>query len=238
MSKYGKLYGIGVGPGDSELMTLKAARILSEVDVVLAASSTKNEYSHSFEIAREYIGKKCEVIKLSYPMTRDEHKLNLAWKENADCAAKILEGGRSAAFLTLGDPLIYSTFGYMLRTISKYYPQYEVEIVPGVTSYQAAAAKTGTILVEAGQNLLLTSGIASENGFKESLERCDNAVILKAYKNFVELRGAVNSLSRKYNSKFVSRLGMKDELIFDNLADVPEKTHYLSLMLLTSTTTS
>lgn len=234
MKAYGKLFGIGVGPGDSELLTLKAARILSEVDVVLAASSSKNEYSRSLDIARGHIREDCEVIRLKYPMTRDDGVLEKAWKENADIAADILEKGRSAAFLTLGDPLIYSTFGYMMQTLARFYPEYDIEVVPGVTSYQAAAAKTRTVLVESGQNLLLTSGVASEEGLRKSLSLCDNAVILKAYRNFVDLRGAVEGLNGKYNSKFVSRLGMDGEQIFDKITDVPDKTHYLSLMLLTA----
>ncbi|WP_027180543.1 precorrin-2 C(20)-methyltransferase [Maridesulfovibrio bastinii] len=234
MNKYGKLYGIGVGPGDPELLTVKAVKILAAVDVVLAAASTKNEYSRSLDIAMQYIGGNCEIIKVSYPMTRDKKILDRAWEENADLAAEFLKSGKNVAFLTLGDPLIYSTFGYMLRTISKSYPQFDVEIIPGITSYQAAAAETGTILVESGQNLLLTSGVADEAKFKQSMEQSDNVVILKAYRNFVELRGAVMALSDKYNSKFISRLGLDGEQIFDDISAVPEKTHYLSLMLLTA----
>lgn len=234
MNNYGKLYGIGVGPGEPELLTVKAVKILAEVDVVLAAASTKNEYSRSLDIAMEYIGRNCEIVKVSYPMTRDKDSLDEAWRHNADIAAGFLSRGDNVAFLTLGDPLIYSTFGYMKRTLERYHSEYEIEIIPGITSYQAAAARTGTILVESGQNLLLTSGVASEEKFKESLNRCDNAVILKAYKNFVELREVVTELGPKFNSKFVSRLGMDEEQIIENITDVPDKTHYLSLMLLTS----
>lgn len=233
MSNFGKIYGIGVGPGDSDLLTVRAVRVLEKVDVVFAASSTKNEYSHSLEIASEFVRDDCEVVKLGYPMTRDKGVLNEAWEDNCRIALKYLEGGRKAAFLTLGDPLIYSTFGYMMQTMKRLSPEVEFEVVPGITSYQAAAARSQQVLVESGQNLLLTSGVADPEKFADSLEMVDNAVILKAYRNFPELRQTVNKMD-KMDVKFYSRLGLDGEAIYLDINEVPEKTTYLSLMLLTA----
>ncbi len=233
MNNFGKIYGIGVGPGDSDLLTVRAVRILEKVDVVFAASSTKNDYSHSLHIASEFISDNCEVVKLGYPMTRDKDTLRKAWDKNCEIALEYISGGKSAAFLTLGDPLIYSTFGYMMQTMNKLFPEVEFEVVPGITSYQAAAAKSRQVLVESGQNLLLTSGIADPDKFRDSLSAVDNAVILKAYRNFPQLRDTVNSID-KMDVKFFTRLGLDGEAIYLDVNEVPEKTHYLSLMLLTS----
>ncbi|NDV21724.1 precorrin-2 C(20)-methyltransferase [Desulfovibrio sp. JC022] len=233
MSNSGKIYGIGVGPGDSDLLTVRAVRVLEKVDVVFAASSTKNEYSHSLEIASEFVRDDCEVVKLGYPMTRDKDILNDAWEENCRIACQQLEGGKTAAFLTLGDPLIYSTFGYMMQTMKRLCPDVEFEVVPGITSYQAAAARSQQVLVESGQNLLLTSGVADPEKFAESLGNVDNAVILKAYRNFPELRDTVNEMN-KMDVKFYTRLGLDGEAIYLDINEVPEKTNYLSLMLLTA----
>ena len=233
MSNSGKIYGIGVGPGDSDLLTVRAVRTLEKADVVLAASSTKNEYSHSLEIASEFIRDNCEVVKLGYPMTRDKSVLKEAWEENCRIAVKHLEGGKNAAFLTLGDPLIYSTFGYMMQTMRRIYPEVEFEVIPGITSYQAAAARSQQVLVESGQNLLLTSGVADPEKFADSLESVDNAVILKAYRNFPELRDTVNKMD-KMDVKFYTRLGLEGEAIYPDINEVPDKTTYLSLMLLTA----
>ncbi|WP_432737154.1 precorrin-2 C(20)-methyltransferase [Maridesulfovibrio sp. FT414] len=233
MFNSGKIYGIGVGPGDPDLLTVRAVKVLEKVDVVFAACSTKNDYSHSFDIASGFIRKDCEVVKLGYPMTRDEKVLREAWEKNCEIAYEFLSGGKSAAFLTLGDPLIYSTFGYMMQTMNRLYPEVEFEVVPGITSFQAAAAKSRQVLVESGQNLLLTSGVADPERFAESLGTVDNVVILKAYRNFLELRRTVRDMD-KMNVKFYTRLGMEGENIYEDINDVPEKTHYLSLMLLTS----
>ncbi len=233
MNNSGKIYGIGVGPGDSDLLTVRAVRVLEKVDVVFAASSTKNEYSHSLEIASEFVRDDCEVVKLGYPMTRDKDVLNDAWEENCRIACQLLEGGKTAAFLTLGDPLIYSTFGYMMQTMKRLCPEVEFEVVPGITSYQAAAARSQQVLVESGQNLLLTSGVADPEKFAKSLELVDNAVILKAYRNFPELRETVNEIC-KMDVKFYTRLGLDGEAIYLDINEVPEKTNYLSLMLLTA----
>lgn len=233
MSNFGKIYGIGVGPGDSDLLTVRAVRVLENVDIVFAASSTKNEYSHSLEIASEFVRDDCEVVKLGYPMTRDQEVLNDAWEENCRIACEMLKGGKTAAFLTLGDPLIYSTFGYMMQTMKRLCPEVEFEVVPGITSYQAAAARSQQVLVESGQNLLLTSGVADPEKFAETLEMVDNAVILKAYRNFPELRETVNEMGTK-DVKFYTRLGLDGEAIYLDINEVPEKTNYLSLMLLTA----
>ncbi|CCO24205.1 precorrin-2 C(20)-methyltransferase [Maridesulfovibrio hydrothermalis] len=233
MSKLGKIYGIGVGPGDSDLLTVRAVKILEKVDVVFAASSTKNDYSNSLAIASEYINETCEVVKLGYPMTRDKDILQQAWEDNCHTAVKYISQGKNAAFLTLGDPLIYSTFGYMMQTMNRIHPEVEFEVVPGITSYQAAAAKSKQVLVESGQNLLLTSGVADPEKFSQTLEAVDNAVILKAYRNFPELREIVGGM-KKMNVKFYTRLGMDGEAIYLDINEVPEKTHYLSLMLLTA----
>ncbi|WP_320170771.1 precorrin-2 C(20)-methyltransferase [Maridesulfovibrio sp.] len=233
MSNSCKIYGIGVGPGDSDLLTVRAVNILKEVDVVFAASSSKNDFSHSLKIASEFIRDDCEVVRLGYPMTRDKAVLQAAWEKNCEIALELLAEGRTGAFLTLGDPLIYSTFGYMMQTMNRLYPEVEFEVVPGITSYQAAAAKSRQVLVESGQNLLLTSGVADPEMFRETLNSVDNAVILKAYRNFPELRRTAEELDGM-DVKFYTRLGLEGEAVYDNIADVPEKTHYLSLMLLTS----
>ncbi|WP_320175278.1 precorrin-2 C(20)-methyltransferase [Maridesulfovibrio sp.] len=233
MSNSGKIYGIGVGPGDSDLLTVRAVRVLEKVDIVFAASSTKNKYSHSLEIASEFVRDDCEVVKLGYPMTRDKDVLREAWEENCHIACDMLKGGKTAAFLTLGDPLIYSTFGYMMQTMKMMCPEVEFEVVPGITSYQAAAARSQQVLVESGQNLLLTSGVSDPEKFAKSLDNVDNAVILKAYRNFPELRDKVNEMD-KMDVKFYTRLGLDGEAIYLDINEVPEKTNYLSLMLLTA----
>lgn len=231
MTKTGTLYGIGVGPGDPELLTLKAARIVSRVDAVLAASSTKNDYSLALDAARPHLAPGVEVVRLGFPMTRDQAVLDRAWEENAHAALAVLDAGRDAAFLTLGDPMTYSTFAYLLRTVRAMRPELPVEVVPGITSYQAAAAKAQVPLVESGQSLAVVSGIADGESLARVLSAVDNAVILKAYRNFPIIRQTLEDLGLAKTSLFATSLGMEGECILTGLADAPRTPPYFSLVL-------
>ncbi|SIO13802.1 precorrin-2 C(20)-methyltransferase [Halodesulfovibrio marinisediminis] len=228
----GTLYGIGVGPGDPDLLTIKATKVLADVDIVLAASSTKNDYSTALSIAQPHMKGNVEVVQLGFPMTRDEKVLMEAWKHNAKIVADLLKQGKSCAFLTLGDPLIYSTFGYLKRTLEALDTNFDICVVPGITSYQASAARTGTILCESGENLLLASGVRATEDTKNLLSHVDNAVILKTYKNFAELKNLLQETDRKESAIFISRLGMDGEIIARNIDDAPEKPHYFSHMII------
>lgn len=229
----GHLYGIGVGPGDPELLTIKAAGILGRADVILAASSTKNDDSLALDIARPHLKPDARVIRLGFPMSRDQGTLESAWVENARLVLKELEAGHDAAFLTLGDPLLYSTFAYLLRTLRALAPNQAVTVVPGITSFQAVAAATRTVLAESEQNLLILPGIREAKDLRKSLEGADNAVILKAYTNFSAIREELRSFPTPAHCVFASKMGMKEQFVTRSLDEAPDNPTYLSLMLLT-----
>ena len=231
MNTSGTLYGIGVGPGDPDLLTMAAVKKLAQVDVIFAASSSKNDYSLALGIAKPHLPEHIRVEVLKFPMTRDKQKLQEAWEENGRIAADILKQGHNAAFLTLGDPMIYSTFGYLLQILTATHPEIPVEIIPGITSFQAAAARTQTILTESGENLVIFSGVGDEEKLDALLTQADNAVILKSYKNFDMLRDTVNRHGRTKNSVFISRLGLEGEHITHDLDVIINQPHYLSLLL-------
>ena len=232
MSRLGTLYGLGVGPGDPELLTIKAARILGQVDAVFAASSSKNDSSIAEAIVAPHLPAGAKVTRLSFPMTRDEALLAEAWAGNAAAMAEVLAAGRDAAFITLGDPLLYSTFGYVLPLLRALVPDLPIEIVPGITSFQAAAAKTGQVLVESGENLLIASGVDEEGRLRRALAEADNAVIVKAYRNFPRLRTMLGELGLAGQTTFVTRVGHDGEAVERDLEKAPERPHYLSLCLI------
>ncbi len=227
----GTLYGVGVGPGDPELISLKAARILGEIDVVFAAASTKNDYSQALSIAGPHLKKDVEVVKLDFPMTRNQETLGQAWEANAEKVRATLDTGQNCAFLTLGDPMTYSTFGYLLKTLDPSGKENNVEIVPGITSYQAAAAKTRTVLAESGQSLVVVPGICPPERLEQLLDAADNAVILKVYRNFEEIRKCLNKLDLSGRTKFISRLGLEGEKIVQDINEIRDNPHYFSLLL-------
>ncbi|WP_147822105.1 precorrin-2 C(20)-methyltransferase [Salidesulfovibrio onnuriiensis] len=231
MTQPGKLYGIGVGPGDPDLLTIKAAKVLGQVDVVFAAASTKNDYSTALGIARPHMREDVEVRKLGFPMTKDKTELQAAWDRNAEEVAEVLRSGRQAAFLTLGDSLTYSTYGYLLNTLKRLDPTLPCEAVPGITSYQAAAARVGFILAESEESLVVSSGVCSPERLEQLLDVADNAVIMKTYKNFTDIRDSLEKLRLSEKTVLVSRLGMEGESILHDIRDAPEKPHYFSLAL-------
>lgn len=230
-SAAGTLYGIGVGPGSPDLLTLRAVNILGSVPVVFAAASPKNDGSLALSIAGPHLAPDTTVMRLDFPMTRDRAVLEKAWELNARKVADVLRSGASAAFLTLGDPLIYSTFGYLMQTLQSAVPEADIRVIPGITSFQEAAAKTRTVLCEGEENFLLISGINDASRLRENLAGADSAVILKAYRNFPVICRTLEEAGKKENAVLASRIGMPGEV----LERVPEEDAptppYLSLLL-------
>ena len=126
MENVGKLFGVGVGPGNPELITVKAVRVIKKADVIFTAASTKNTYSLAVEIASPYIADSVRVEKLSFPMTKDVKEVEAAWINNAKQIARELQKGKNAVFLTLGDPTTYSTFGYILKKMACIMPEADI----------------------------------------------------------------------------------------------------------------
>lgn len=230
--KKGTLFGIGVGPGDPELITLKAVNTVKSVSVVFAAASTKNEYSHALDIVRQYLPENAEVKQLNFPMTYNDRELNEAWQTNACQVLKELNSGRDACFLTLGDPLTYSTYAYLIKALADMDPMAKIVTIPGITSYNAAAARLNVPLVEGKESLMIVSGVSGRERVRELIEATDNAVILKPYKNFDEICETVRSVDPKAKMMLVSHCGGDEERIELNASDIAsEKIPYLSLLL-------
>lgn len=227
----GTLYGIGVGPGAPDLLTLRAVAVLRKVDVILAAASPRNDYSAALEIARPHLRPEARLLRLEFPMTRDPGTLRAAWQKAAQAAGEVLEGGESAAFLTIGDPLIYSTFGYLLRTLRESAPELRVEIVPGITSFQAAAARTGTVLCESGETLRILPGINGRDDLAEELRQADTAVILKAYRNFPAISEALRRTGRSGSALLASHVEQAEETIRRGIGAMDGTPPYMSLIL-------
>ncbi len=222
-TKQGVLYGIGVGPGDPELLTLKAVNILNRVDIIFTASSTKNSFSLAVNIARPHIPDSATVKILPFPMTSDRDVAEKAWGENAAAIVSEIEKGRDVAFLTLGDPLTYSTYGYVLQHIQASHPHIEVKTVPGITSYQAAASRINTPLVEGEESLLITSGAYGGSNIRKMNGALENVVLLKAYKNVEDITHALGDAGLLENSTGISKCGRENEEIIGDVRSLAEK---------------
>ena len=223
MDTLGKLYGIGVGPGDADLITVKAVKILGLVEVIFTASSSENDFSLALEIARPHLRDDVDTRILSFPMKKDRSVMNEAWEKHAATIAGEVSKGLQVAFLTLGDPLTYSTFGYILQKLDKRYPQIPIETIPGITSFQASAARINTPLVEGEESLLVTSGAAGGDNLRKIDGKIENVVLLKAYKHLPDIVDALEQCDMLATSTAISRCGRDDESITRDLAELVER---------------
>ncbi|EIM62878.1 precorrin-2 C(20)-methyltransferase [Desulfobacter postgatei] len=228
----GILYGIGVGPGDPDFITLKAVSILSQVDVVFGASSAKNSHSQAAEIVKPHLKASVPIQILPFPMTRNKQVMEAAWQDNAGTVIKVLEQGKNAAFITLGDSMTYSTYGYLLKSVRKLAPHIEICSIPGITSYQAAAARINTPLVEGEESMTLLSGVLGGDKFREISDSADNVVFLKAYKNTGDIVNALDEAGMADKSVGIVRCGLEGEQIITNVNAFQErKPDYWTLII-------
>jgi len=230
--KPGTLYGIGVGPGDPELITLKALKVLQRVPQIFASCSSKNNYSLALNIVRRHLNG-AGIEHLPFPMTRDSQVLAEAWEQNARRVLEVLDAGKDAAFVTLGDPLTYSTFGYLLKTLKRLRPEARVVTIPGITSYSAAAALTHTPLTEGEESFYVVSGALGAGRLREVVEKSDNIVMLKTYRNFGEIYQALEELDLLDRATCISRCGLEGETVVENLRDYQgQPMPYLSMIII------
>ncbi len=227
----GILYAIGVGPGAPDLLTLRAVQVLHGVKAILAPASPRNEFSLALEIASPHLPPDVKVKRLEFPMTRDKAILESAWRIAAEAALEILSAYENAAFLTLGDPLIYSTFGYLMRELGEISPETKFCIISGITSFQAAAAKTRQILCEGEENLHILSGIAPEKELAAQLANKDPAVILKTYRNLPAIKSALQATGRGEEAILASLVERQGEKISTGLNLSESNPPYMSLIL-------
>jgi precorrin-2/cobalt-factor-2 C20-methyltransferase len=225
------LYGVGVGPGDPELLTLKAQRILSSVDRIYAAKSSTRAYSTALSIIEPCLGDGARVETLDFPMTKDKAELETAWRRNCQRLVQDLELGLDLAFVTLGDPMTYSTFGYLLQTMAELAPDAPIEIVPAVTSYHAAAAASKTILAEQEQCVAIVSGAMDVDKIKAAAAFADTVVVLKAYKKFERIRETLRELRMHEAAVLMTDCGLEGERMVRDLDEIKEQPGYFTLIL-------
>ena len=230
--KTGTLYGIGVGPGDPELITLKALRVLHRVPHIFAACSTKNSYSLALSIVRCHLNG-AGIEHLPFPMSKDAQVLQESWEDNARRVLEVLDTGSDAAFVTLGDPLTYSTFGYLLKTLKRLRPRIPIITIPGITSYNAAAALTHIPLTEGEESFYLVSGALGAARLKEIIDKSDNIVMLKTYRHFDEIYQALEEMDLLDRTTCISRCGLDGETVVKNLRNLKGRTlPYLSMVII------
>jgi len=226
----GIFYGIGVGPGDPELLTLKAVNVIREVDVIIAPKTEKKEDSLALSIARPYLKDNVEIVKQVFPMVVNFEQSPEAWESNKNEILALLQAGKKVAFLTLGDPMFYSTYIYVFRLLENC--GHEIETIPGVPAFCAIGSKLGYPLVEGNDILSIIPATATQEKIKEVIAVTDNVVMMKVYKNFPEIVDLLTENELTDKAVMISRCGLPDEMIIDDLEAAKEqKVNYLSTIL-------
>jgi precorrin-2/cobalt-factor-2 C20-methyltransferase len=218
MTKKGKLIGIGVGPGDTELLTLKAANVLKTVPVVFSPKSSKEKESIALSIVRPILKerkdyKRLMLVEPIFPMIEDKSELEKIWDSASEMIAQYLDSGRDVAFITLGDTSIFSTYSYVQKRLIG---RYEVETIPGITSFTACAATKNEALVE--QNDILTIVPKIDDRLEQVLDYSDSIVLMKASRNTAKLESKIRNKNRPKEIYSVENCTRENERIIEGFS--------------------
>lgn len=214
------LYGVGVGPGDKELLTVKAVRAIGNSDVVVAPSAIEGGDSIAIETAMEYIKEGTEVVIKHFPMGKEDRVQKS--KAAYEFIEEKLREGKNVSFLTIGDPYVYSTYIHLLKHMEE--RGFNVETVPGITSFCAAASIVDRTLVVGNEPMLILPA-TRVNDIKDE----KYVVIMKVYKHE---ENVVRTLEEKgFDYVYISRAGRVGQLVLDKKEDIIKARDYMSLIL-------
>lgn len=226
----GIFYGVGVGPGDPDLLTVKAINVIREADVIIAPKTEKKEDSTALTIAKPFLNANAKIVKLVFPMVFSSDTLSDAWENNKNVIIDLLAAGKKVVFLTLGDPMFYSTYIYVFRLLENC--GYPIETIPGVPAFCAIGSKLGYPVVEGNDILSIIPATISEDKLDQALGLADNVVLMKVYKNSGQVIKQLQRHGLADNAVMISRCGLDDEQVVYNLSEIgDQKLNYLSTIL-------
>lgn len=231
--KYGRLIGASLGPGDPELITRRAWAVLNSGARWLYPVKKAEESSYALSIVtRSGLAPHDDAVELVFPMTRDAEILAKAWARAAARTVELLGEGRDLVFLVEGDASTFATFGHLARVVRELVPEVEVETIPGVSSFAAAAATTGTTLAEEDETLAVIPAAYGVEVIDHLLDEFDTLVLLKVKPLVDEVLDLLERRELLTTSCFIEKVGSPDERIVRDVASLKgEKVNYLSLML-------
>lgn len=221
----GKLYGIGVGPGDPELLTIKALRLIKECDIIAVPGEIPQE-TVAYKIAEGICPEieKKEMLGIHMPMTKDKAVLKKCHEDGTDRLCEELSKGKMVAFLTLGDPTIYSTYIYLHEGVKR--RGYPVEIVSGIPSFCAAAAKLNMSIAMGAQQLHI---IPASYQVKEGLKLSGTKILMKAGRKLPEVKEFLKDCEEQIF--MVENCGMEEERVYCGAEQMPETAGYYTIVI-------
>lgn len=220
-----------MGPGDPELLTIKAHRVLSAVDVLCVPKSKMEKDSLALSVVQMAVPKEYTFLELQFPMSKDQVLLEQSWQQAGQQVARELITGRNVAFITIGDPTLYSTYGYLLRYLRANHPDLITETVPGVSSITACPAYIQEPLVEGDEKLAVIPATYNLDDLKQILDIFDTVVLMKVNRRLGELMEYLKHTGN-FDTYFVHRCGYQDQFATNQPETLlNQKLHYMSLMI-------
>ena len=216
----GRLYALGIGPGASDLLTVRAARILGKLDVLYAPAGRKGGDSLALSIVREYLGEQTEIRCTHFPMSADSAEKEAVWDDVAAALSAETLAGKQVGFITLGDAMLFSTWVFLLQRLGR--PDW-LEIVPGVTSFAAIAARTQIPLAMEQQSLAVVSCTAPEAEIKQALANHDSLVLMKVYGRFARVKALLADAGLLDRAVVMAEATLPGEQCWRQLAEVSDE---------------
>ncbi|MFA4943914.1 MAG: precorrin-2 C(20)-methyltransferase [Lentisphaeria bacterium] len=230
--KLGRLWGVGLGPGDPQLLTLRAVEALKSAQVIFHVAGPHSRESVSERIVAAVTGCAAKSRPLLFSMSTAAAVRRAAVRAAAEEVAAAMRNGQDCAFATIGDPLVYSTFTYLQREIRQLLPAAVIEVVPGITCFQAAAAAWGEPLVEDEEVLTLVPRWNPDRRHRQALEAADTVVCLKTYHDRATVLDALHASLNPAAILYAARVGHGDQRLETEPAAIAEQPiDYLSLVI-------
>ncbi len=229
----GRLIGVGVGPGDPELLTIKGLRALREADHVFVPVGDTGEVGRAERVVGAHL-EPGRARRLLFALSDDAAARAENWERAAREVSEPLRRGESCAFATIGDPNVYSTFTYLARAVRERVPSVEVETVPGITAMQDLASRGGTVLLEGDERLALLPFTAGEEALRGALSGFETVVCYKGGSRLREVLRVAEESGRLGGAIYGSRLGMEGEEVLRAAEMVGRDGPYLSTLIFTS----
>jgi precorrin-2/cobalt-factor-2 C20-methyltransferase len=228
-----RVYAVGIGPGDPELLTRKAERILRAAPVICAPTGNADASSYALSIVEEFIDRtRQEVLVQVFPMRKEQDGLAAFWEKAAADVAERVRQGKDVAFVTIGDPFLYSTFLYIYRIFRAHYPEIPVEVVPGISSINAAAVAAGMPLGMAADRIAVLPTTYEDEELRKTFREFDTVVLMKVNRVFDRVYALLKELGLDRKAAFIRRVGSaEEEVVFDLGRLVGKELDYLSLLI-------
>lgn len=228
----GTLYGLGVGPGDPELITVKAFRKLQECPVIAYPKKLKGSKSYAHRIVEMYIQpSEKEMLGLVFPMTKDEETLRIEWAKSVETIYTYLAKGQDVAFVTEGDPMLFSTFIHLMKLMKETHADVPIETVAGISSFNGSANRLGIPLADGDDHVAMIPATENMEDMRRVLETHDAVVFIKVAKVLNEMLDLLEEMDLLYGVHVVTKVTSDEEVIWhiDELRGA--ELNYLSCMV-------